>query len=80
MQGICVRLPVVIRPGQLENVFGCPAEQEKHQSATERLEPHHATLAVRKESFTVFLESQATGALLHVPSLPLALSRKPIAS
>jgi hypothetical protein len=74
MQGVCDWLSASNGPGRLENLFGCPAQWDKHQSAREKLdggaqELHHAGLAGKKRSFTVFLESLAAGALLHEPSL-----------
>jgi hypothetical protein len=42
--------------------------QEKKLGA-KALEMHCTSLAVRKQSFTVFLESSAMSALLHMPSL-----------
>jgi hypothetical protein len=74
MQDIYVWLPDATQPSQLENVFGCLAKWEKcpgprKKLGTKALEMHRASLAASKQSFTVFVESSAMSALLHMPSL-----------
>ena len=64
MQDIYVWLPGATQHCPLENVFG-----PREKMAAKALETHRASLAGRKQSFTVFLESPAMSALLRMLSL-----------